>query len=92
MPTTSSFIVSESEVFEVPKPGLEMTERMVGEVNLKKRKDKPSTCEFVLTVQSNDLEQMMEDPMHQANMGGTVTCPGLSKKPMTVSDGECIIT
>jgi cholesterol oxidase len=47
-----------------------------------------NTCEFTLTITSPDLDQMLADPSHSAEIAGTVTAPSLSAKPMTVVEGE----
>ena len=45
-------------------------------------------CEFTLTIESNDVEHMLEtDPDHRAAIHGTVTCKALHDKPLTVSKG-----
>ena len=44
--------------------------------------------EFTLTIMSDDLETMLEDPDHEAKMVGTVIAAGLSAEPMTVSDSQ----
>jgi choline dehydrogenase-like flavoprotein len=46
-----------------------------------------TTCEFTLTITSNDLTQMLADPTHPAKITGTVTAPSLSDRPMTVVQG-----
>jgi cholesterol oxidase len=47
-----------------------------------------SPLEFTLTVISDDLEQLLNDPNHRAKIVGTVTSPALSTKSMTVTKGE----
>ncbi|SEQ50896.1 cholesterol oxidase [Amphritea atlantica] len=44
--------------------------------------------EFTLTIHSHDLETMLTSDDHSAQISGTVTCPALSDKPMSVSEGE----
>ena len=64
-----------------------MTERMVGEVMIDDTQ-RISPCEFVLTIDSCDINRMMElDPQHASKITGTVTCPGFSSNPLTVSEG-----
>ena len=47
-------------------------------------------CEFTLTIESDDVEQMLNcDPSHSAKISGTVTCLALSSSPLTVSNGVC---
>lgn len=45
-------------------------------------------CEFTLTIESDDVERMLNcDPSHAAKIVGTVTCLALSSAPLTVSEG-----
>lgn len=44
--------------------------------------------EFVLTIISRDVDQMLNTPEHQASMFGTVVAPALSPKPLTASNGS----
>ncbi|MDQ3764000.1 MAG: alpha/beta fold hydrolase [Actinomycetota bacterium] len=46
-----------------------------------------SRFSFTLTIVSDDLDDMLADPKHQARMIGTVTAPALSPAPITVTDG-----
>jgi cholesterol oxidase len=46
-----------------------------------------SPMEFTLTVASDNLDAMLTQSGHAARMSGTVTCPALSTKPLTVSNG-----
>ena len=43
---------------------------------------------FRLCVHSDNLHQLTADPLHPAQITGTVTCPALSDQPMIVSDGR----
>ncbi|XP_078687057.1 uncharacterized protein LOC144919475 [Branchiostoma floridae x Branchiostoma belcheri] len=82
-----SFRKKSSEITEV-KPGFRFTERMVGSVDYSKNGAKAvSPCEFVLTIQSDDLQRMLEEDAHSARISGTVSCTALHKDPLTVSDG-----
>ncbi len=45
-------------------------------------------CEFTLTITSSDLDQMLADPAHSAEIKGTVTAPRISAQPMTVVEGK----
>src|SRR5687767_3547521 len=71
----------------VEKPGIRFTERMVGHFALEggvarkpeefeaaeKRGEREGTSfEFVLTIISDDLDQLIEDERHEARMEGTV--------------------
>ena len=43
--------------------------------------------DFVVTVTTDDLYQLLESPSHQASLHGTVDAPALSDDPLTVSNG-----
>ena len=76
--------------FVKPKPGIRFTEKMVGTYESSNNKGKQISCEFTLTVESDDVERMLNcDPSHSAKISGTVTCLALSSSPLTVSDGMC---
>ncbi|XP_078681275.1 uncharacterized protein LOC144916136 isoform X2 [Branchiostoma floridae x Branchiostoma belcheri] len=82
-----SFRRNSSEIRQV-RPGLRFTERMVGSVDYSKNGAKAAApCEFVLTIQSDDLQRMLNEAAHSAKISGTVTCTALHKDPLTVSDG-----
>jgi cholesterol oxidase len=51
------------------------------------RKD-GTKLEFVMTVHSDNLDEMLTNPAHQARLDGTITCPSLSPQPLKVSNGE----
>ena len=77
--------------------GLHSTERMSGyfsihvkddfQAGAARGKQDGSTCEFVLTLASDYLDRVLEDPNHEAKMVGTVTAPALSPDPLVVTDG-----
>ncbi len=81
------------------KPGIQFTESMKGyiqptdDINLDYQaayddgKDKKNYFEFVLTVISDDVTNMLENEQHQARMAGTVKCQFLSPDPLTVTNG-----
>ncbi|NML34080.1 alpha/beta fold hydrolase [Paraburkholderia antibiotica] len=46
-----------------------------------------SPIEFTLTVESDDLADMLSNPNHLARTAGTLTCPALSAQPLTITDG-----
>jgi cholesterol oxidase len=83
--------------FSPATPGIEFTERMRGYWSTEIKDDyeraaaagrsSNSTFEFILTIQTDDLEQMLADPAHPARMAGTVTAPALSPQPLTATDG-----
>jgi cholesterol oxidase len=80
------------------RPGLQFTERMSGyfstavfddhEQAAQQGKRDGSTCEFVLTVATSDLEAMLADPEHRATLYGTVHARELSPEPLTVRGGQ----
>ena len=51
-------------------------------------RERNQTCEFTLTIDSNDLNALTTKPDHVAAISGTVTCPALAKAPMRVVNGE----
>ncbi|HWD72018.1 MAG TPA: GMC oxidoreductase, partial [Actinomycetota bacterium] len=77
--------------------GVEFTERMSGffspsekqdfELGYREGEADQTTFAFVLTIESEDVERLIEDPRHPARMVGTVQAPSLSDKPFTVTDG-----
>ncbi len=69
------------------KIGLRFTETMVGTYTpVGARADAAtSPIEFTLTVESDDLADMLSNPQHLAHTAGTLTCPALSAQPMTIS-------
>ena len=79
--------------------GIEFTETMRGHfttailtddylaAEARGRKD-GTKLEFVMTVHSDNLDEMLTNPAHQARLDGTITCPSLSPQPLKVSDGE----
>ena len=82
------FYFADRSVFEKPKPGIRFTEKMTGKYKPTKSGDGECDCEFTLTIDSDDVERMIDlDPDHQARISGTVSCPALSKRALTVSSG-----
>ena len=80
--------LSERSVFAKRKPGIRFTEKMVGKFTPGKKKAMETTCEFTVTIESDDVERMLvDDPAHAAQISGTVTCLALSPIPMTISTG-----
>ncbi|MFM0553857.1 alpha/beta fold hydrolase [Paraburkholderia sediminicola] len=70
------------------KIGLHFTETMIGTYTpIVAGKAATSPMEFTLTVESEDLADMISNPQHLAQTAGTLTCPALSAQPMTISDG-----
>jgi cholesterol oxidase len=77
--------------------GIEFTETMSGGFSTKIKSDYQAAAErgegdgsrlrFVLTIVSDDLDRMLEDPNHEARMMGTVEAPELSAQPLAVTKG-----
>ncbi|MEK7793780.1 MAG: alpha/beta fold hydrolase, partial [Candidatus Hydrogenedentota bacterium] len=80
------------------KMGLQFTEKMHGyfstivkddfKAAAAQGKQGDSRFEFVLTIVSQDLDDMLSNPAHSARMIGTATANALSPDPLTVTDGE----
>ena len=47
-----------------------------------------SPFQFTLTIASEDLDEMISNPAHEAPMVGTVLAPALSPHPLTVAEGR----
>ena len=86
-----------------PKMGLQFTETMRGffttsvkagdakadyQKAWEQGKAANSKFHFTLTIISDDLDLLLENPAHRAKMVGTVTAPALSPEPLTVTDGQ----
>lgn len=80
-----------------PQPGIQFTERMTGyfapdaedyETGYEAGKENHSPFSFVLTIRTDDLNTMLEDPEHPATMIGTARAPVLSDDDLSVSEGE----
>ncbi len=70
------------------KIGLQFTETMIGTYTpVVAGEAATSPIEFTLTVESEDLADMLSNPQHLARTAGTLTCPALSAQPMTISNG-----
>ena len=80
------------------KPGIRFTETMKGFFSTKVQDDylkgaqvgeqENSSFEFTLTIQSDDVKAMIEDPDHEADMAGTVIAPLLSPEPLMAAGGK----
>lgn len=77
-------------------PGIQFTERMTGyfavdtdsyEAGYDKGVLDDSALSFVLTVRSNDVENMLNDSNHPADLIGSVQAPALSDDDLTVTEG-----
>lgn len=77
--------------------GIEFTETMRGYFSDKVKDDyqrgveqgeaDKSSFVFTLTIVSEDLDEMLSNPAHQARMVGSVLAPRLSAAPLTVAEG-----
>lgn len=77
--------------------GLEFTEAMRGHFFLsetvdfhegaQRGKEAGSTLEFTVTVRTDDLDTMLEDPDHQASIHGVLVAPAVSPDPLPISRG-----
>eukprot|EP00794_Sanderia_malayensis_P000593 gene593-1255_t len=79
------------EALRTPRllPGLRFTERMAGQLEMKQQDGAFSDCEFTVTIESQDVEKMIvHDPDHGADVTGTISCPALSKDPLSISNGK----
>ena len=47
-----------------------------------------TTCQFELTIHSDDMNRLTSDSTHPADITGTVTCAALCDKPMPVKQGS----
>jgi cholesterol oxidase len=47
-----------------------------------------SPFQFTLTIASEDLDDMVSNPSHEARMVGTVLAPAISPQPLTVAEGR----
>ena len=87
---------------EPAKLGIEFTETMKGFYSAdaesgedlstylaaaEKGKAQNNPIEFTLTVASDDLDEMLDTPKHNATIVGTVNAPALSDKPLMATDG-----
>jgi cholesterol oxidase len=80
-----------------PTVGIEFTERMAGWLSTTpvedyaaaatRGQDEGSSFDFILTIVSEDLEQMLNDPQHPARMVGTVRAPLIDAEPMAAVEG-----
>ena len=78
--------------------GIQFTESMKGFVTqtdgalsfdeaYKNGKDKDNHFEFILTILTDDVENMLNDEQHEAKMVGSVLSKFLSHEPLTVTEG-----
>lgn len=75
---------------EEPAPlpiGIRFTEKMTGTIrHVGSGADQP--CEFVLTICAADLDRLIAEKDHVAELVGTISLPGLAPAPLTVLDGS----
>ncbi|AJR15893.1 GMC oxidoreductase [Leptospira interrogans serovar Grippotyphosa str. UI 12769] len=81
--------------------GIEFTECMKGFFSTQSKedtergyqigKDEGSSIEFLLTIRSENLNEMISNPDHKATLFGTVKAPVLSKDVITVTNGEFLL-
>ncbi len=78
--------------------GMEFTEKMTGYFSIGVQnndyqsgydngKETHTSFEFILTIRSEDVHDMLTNPDHQALMAGSVTAPALSAQPMSALEG-----
>jgi cholesterol oxidase len=53
----------------------------------KNGKDKNNHFDFILTIISDNVENMLNDEQHEAKMVGSVLSKSLSREPLTVTEG-----
>ena len=80
------------------KIGIRFTETMKGYFSTKVKNDfwkaydqgkaDDSNFQFILTIQADDMEYMIENDQHPARMIGSVIAPALSDEPLTATDGH----
>ena len=80
------------------KIGVMFTETMKGYFSEKEKTDfkngadigksANSSFEFTLTVATDDVDEFVENPEHEASMVGTVLAPHISVRPITISEGR----
>ena len=78
-------------------PGIRFTETMRGHFSAATLDDygkaevqgihDGATCEFTVTVASDNLDEMLTNSAHQARIDGSIRCPALSAQPLKVTDG-----
>ncbi|HEV2382786.1 MAG TPA: alpha/beta fold hydrolase [Terriglobia bacterium] len=73
---------------QVKTPTLPLTLDPSFQRGLDQGKTDNSPFQFTLTIVSEDLDDMMSNPKHEARMVGTVVAPALSPQPLTVAEGR----
>jgi cholesterol oxidase len=82
---------------EPQRLGVQLAERMRGHVSTDVSLDyegaarvgqrEGATFEASVAIVSDNLERLLEDPRHEARLGGTVTVPALSPEPFALEEG-----
>ena len=78
--------------------GIEFTECMTGHFSLQVQDDfhhgakvgpaEGCSIRFVVTITTEDVQALIENPSHEARISGMVEAPTLSKKPLSVAHGS----
>ncbi len=68
-------------------PGLRWDERLAGTIEWREGPDLDTRLELRLTVQTEDIERMLDHPEQPARITGTVVLPPLSSLPLQVTAG-----
>ena len=88
----SYIFLPDRSAFAKRKPGIRFSEKMVGMFTPAKKNAIKTTCEFTVTIESDDVERMVNyDPAHAAQISGTVTRPALSPNPITITEGKATL-
>jgi len=86
----------QAPVSSTEKPGIQFTERMSGyfaegaddfKTGFEQGKKDDSDFAFVLTIRSDNVEKLLDERDHKAELTGTVQAPALSGDDLSVSDG-----
>jgi cholesterol oxidase len=94
-----SFTLPEVVAEEEPQRlGIKFTEAMDGFFSTQVKDDfeagarlgqaEGSMMRFIVTIESNDVEEMISSPQHKGRLIGTVIAPALSPEAMVATDGE----
>jgi cholesterol oxidase len=93
----------DSQLPPLPQPppskvGMRFTEKMSGRLGLGETQEFPedlwgphavgTDAMFVVTVHSDDLDEVLDQPSHRARLTGTFHAPGLHPDPMAIQSGE----
>lgn len=54
----------------------------------KRGKDAKTTLRFILTIDGNEIDHLVDDPDHESGLFGTVTCSLLSAQPLVATEGK----